>query len=86
MANIIYFWYDHGVLRKTGEADAVQAAIKRKDFATFDKIRRKYPERNDVVFFPEYAVQFCASGKTRKINITTQAGFERITSSEYENG
>lgn len=83
---VYYFWYDHGIVCDTGEADIVTEAIKHKDFDTFIKIKNKYPETEDVCFFPDFAFQHCASGRTRKINITTRKGFEKITDSEHECG
>ena len=78
---VFYKWYDHGLLRETGEADIVTQAIEEHDFETFRKIRDKYPETEDYCFFPKYAWD-----GSRKVNITKPEWFARITHSEYECG
>ena len=84
---IIYFWYDHCVLRETGEAELVTQAIKNHDFETFTAIRKKYPTRDDVCFFPRYAYDYSSNDKrVKRVDITRKSGFDRVTRSEYECG
>ena len=77
-----YFWYDHMVLRNTGEAEIVEEAIKTHDFDTFCKIKERYPDTDDVCFFPAYAMD----DNGEKVDITTRDGFNLINRSEYECG
>lgn len=79
---VYYFWYDHMVLRNTGEAEIVKEAIKAHDFDTFCKIKEKYPDTEDICYFPPYA--FDDNGE--KVDITTPEGFCKIEGSEYECG
>lgn len=79
---VFYVWYDHGLLRNTGEADTVEKAIKAHDFETFCKIRDKYPDGKDYCFFPTYAWD----DDNNEVDITTPEGFATITHSEYECG
>lgn len=80
-----YKWYDHGLLRETGEADAVERAIEEHDFEAFTTIRKRYPERDDIVFFPRYAVEYI-NGERKRYDVTRKSGFNKITESEYECG
>ena len=78
---VYYNWYDHGILRETGEAEAVENAIETHDFNAFFSIRDRYPNTEDYCFFPAYAWE-----GNEKVDITTPEGFARITHSEYECG
>ena len=79
---VIYYWYDHLLLRKNGDAEKVQRAIAAHDFDTFCQIRDKYQPNDDgLCYFPDVAYY-----KGREIDITTPEGFSRITASEYECG
>lgn len=79
---VIYYWYDHLLLRKNGDAKKVQKAIAAHDLETFCQIRDKYqPNDEDLCYFPDVA--YCGG---TEIDITTPKGFSRITVSEYECG
>ena len=41
--SVIYYWYDHLVLRDNGDAKIITEAISKGDFETFCKIKNKYP-------------------------------------------
>lgn len=88
MKSVIYYWYDHLLLRKTGEAEIVTKAIKQHDFETFKKIFDKYPATKDCVYFPATAMVWDddADDFVYEIDITTQEGFAQIDGSEYECG
>lgn len=79
--SVWYYWYDHCVLRETGEAELVQKAIEAHDFNAFCAIRNKYPDTEDCCYFPKYAWN-----ENKKVNIMTPDGFAKITNSEYECG
>lgn len=87
MKEIIYFWYDHLLLRETGEADIVEKAIKKHDFDTFMRIKEKY-DRNEQgwCFFPDFAAVYDGSNRLGEIDITDPENFAKITYSEYECG
>ena len=94
---IIYFWYDHLVLRNNGDAEKVQKAIQKQDFKTFMKFYRKYPSikwyddelgKCQACYFPQYASIY--SKKTNniigQIDVTIEEGFKLIDYSEYKCG
>lgn len=94
---IIYYWYDHLVLRDNGDAEKIQKAIKEHDFDTFMKYYKKYPPfiiedeefgKCEIHYFPDTASIF--SNKTNEIigmiDITTKEGFDLIDESDYECG
>lgn len=80
--SVRYVWYDHLLLRETGEADIVEKAIKEKDFKTFDTIRKKYGDE----FFPATASIMDSSEIIGEVDITTPQGFNMIDYSEFECG
>lgn len=86
---VVYFWYDHLLLRKNGDAEKVTQAIENGDYDTFmmyyNKYNNKY-NKDDLIFFPEYASIFYRDSWVGTIDITTPVGFSMITSSEYECG
>ena len=86
--SVIYFWYDHLVLRETGEAEIVQKAIEQHDFDTFKKIFDKYPATKDCIYFPTTAMVWSDSADdfVDEIDITTPDGFALIDGSDYECG
>ena len=77
-----YYWYDHLLLRETGEADIVEKAIKEKDFKTFDAMRKKYGE----FFFPPTASIRDGYEIIGEVDITTPQGFNMIDYSDFECG
>ena len=82
---IWYFWYDHGELRKTGEADQVIEAIRSKDLDTFMQFFNKY----GAEYFPDVAYVWDPISKTRTIeplDITDRKNFERINHIQYREG
>ena len=87
MKEIIYYWWDHLILRNTGEADIVEKAIKEHDFDTFMRIKKEY-DRNECgwCFFPDFAIVYDGSNRTGEIDITIPENFSKITYSEYECG
>ncbi len=86
---VVYFWYDHLLLRKNGDAEKVTQAIENGDYDTFmmyyNKYNNKY-NKDDLIFFPEYASIFYRDSWVGTIDITTPIGFSMITFSEYECG
>ena len=86
--HVIYFWYDHLLLRETGEAEIVTKAIEQHDFDTFKKIFGKYPPVKDFIYFPTTAMVWDddADDFVDEIDITTPEGFAQIDGSEYECG
>lgn len=84
---VIYFWYDHFVLRNTGEAEKVTQAVADKDFDTFKRIRDKYePNEQGWCYFPDVAHIWANGEYVGTVDITTPDGFSKITSEEYECG
>ena len=60
---VLYYWFDHLLLRHNGDAEKVQQAIASHDFDTFMKFVNKYPtyvSKDGVreIYFPEYAHVF----------------------------
>ena len=86
--SVIYYWYDHLLLRETGEAEIVTKAIEQHDFYTFKKIFDKYPATKNCVYFPTTAMVFDDDKDdfVDEIDITTPDGFAKIDASEYECG
>ena len=87
--NIIYYWYDHLILRDTGEAALVQAAIEQHDYEAFCKFCQKYPKtRSGNIFFPKTALIWDNKKHdfVGEVDITTPEGFSKIDSSDYECG
>ena len=83
---IIYYWYDHLVLRDNGDAKIVTEAIDNGDFKTFCKIKSKYPNKNNIIYFPDNAIIFYNDDIIGNIDITTELGFSFITDNDYECG
>lgn len=81
-----YQWYDHLVLRQNGDAEIVTKAIEEGDFQTFCEIAKKYPGRDDMIYFPQTAYLYYRDEIIGFIDITIPLGFSLITSSEYECG
>jgi hypothetical protein len=88
--DVIYYWYDHLLLRKNGDANKVQQAIKNHDFATFMDFYNKYSANNydGLIFFPEHASIFSKASEEiiGWIDVTTKEGFNLIDDNEYECG
>lgn len=92
---VIYFWYDHLVLRENGDDKIVTKAIQTHDFDTFIKYYNKYPPFKvtdeefgelTIPYFPNTALIFDGDEIIGTIDITIKKGFEKITDSEYECG
>ena len=85
---IIYYWYDHLILRKTGEDKIVEKAIKEHDFDTFVEFRMKYPNEPDCVFFPDtaYVYDLELNDFVGVVDITTPENFACIDDQDYECG
>lgn len=86
---VIYFWYDHLLLRKTGEAKTVQEAIRSHDYEAFKRIRDKYePNPEGLCYFPATACVYDEGSEelVGEIDIMTPDGFAQITDSDYECG
>ena len=90
MTHVTYYWYDHLLLRKNGDAEKVQEAIKNHDFKTFINFYNKYEknsdEEKDIVFFPSYAHIFINDDYVGEYYILSEYGFNQITDSEFECG
>ena len=83
MNRVIYFWYDHLVLRNTGEAATVKEAILSHDYETFQKFYKKY----GASFFPGEALIIDDDDEvTGYVNILSPETFAQITDTEYECG
>lgn len=88
----IYYFYDHLLLRRTGEAEKVIEAVRNKDFKTFKEIFDKYPPYKaydgvEEIFFPTTANLRTADGEfIKEVDITTPEGFAMIDEAEYECG
>jgi len=84
---VIYFWYDHYVLRATGEAEQVAQAVAAHDFAAFKRIRDKYePNEHGWKYFPNAASVWNGRDYVGTIDVMNPAGFALITDSQYECG
>lgn len=81
---IIYYWYDHLVLRKTGEAKLVEKAFQEKDYETFMNFVNKYGSE----YFPQEATIF--STETDEIlgylDMSKEEAFRMVNCSEFECG
>lgn len=92
--SVVYYWYDHLVLRENGDAEIIQKAIQEGDFDTFSRMCDKYPsylvEDEDgayfVDYFPDTALIWYQDEIVGEIYITNKIGFSMITDSEYECG
>ena len=90
--HVIYYFFDHLLLRRTGEAKQVLEAVKNKDFDTFKKIFDKYPpyissDGIEDVFFPHEASMFDKDDNfIGYVDVTTLEGFNLIDEVEYECG
>lgn len=92
---VVYYWYDHLVLRDNGDAAIVTTAIKNGDYKTFMEIYNKYPPFTtydkefgecENVYFPDTATIWYKDEIIGEIYITNPIGFNMITDSEYECG
>lgn len=84
---IIYYWYDHLILRNNGDANIVMKAIGNHDFETFTSIVDKYqPNPYGLMFFPTTASVFQDDYLVGEINIMNPENFARIDSTDYECG
>ena len=81
--NSIYSFYDHGVLRFNGEADAIEKAIMEHDHDTFMKYYRKY-EGNGML--PRFASCFFENTMIFDVDMTDECAFNLVSESEYEWG
>ena len=81
---IIYYWYDHLLLRKTGEAEKVQEVIKNHDYSTFLDYVNKY----GAEYFPQKA--YILSAETDEVlgflDMAKEEAFRMVMCSEYECG
>ena len=89
---VMYVYYDHLILRRTGETKVVEKAIRNHDFDTFMKLYNKYPpyvsrDGASEVFFPDVAYIKNMDGETiGELDITTPEGFNQIDDVDYECG
>lgn len=84
---VIYFWYDHCVLRNTGEAELVTKAVADHDFDAFVRIRDKYePNEHGWKYFPNAASVWNGRDYVGTLDIMNPAGFALITEAQYECG
>lgn len=91
--SVVYYWFDHLLLRHNGDAEKVQQAIAAHDFDTFMKFVNKYPtyvSKDGVreIYFPEYAHVFDeeTDEEIGKIYIMNRENFNKIDSSDFECG
>lgn len=90
--HVMYYFYDHLLLRETGEAEEVLEAVKNNDFEAFKKIFDKYPpyiaeDGVEEIFFPTVAYRRTEDGEVLgEIDITTPEGFSMIDEAEFECG
>ena len=82
MPKVVYYWYDHLLLRASGEAEIVQRAILNHDYKTFMEYYKKYGKE----YLPEYATIHYEDGKVSRLEILTEENFNKITHSEFECG
>ena len=83
LTKIVYFWYDHMVLRSNGDADRVKKAIQDHDFETFMAYKKRYGKE----YFPDTAAMIGEDGSfIGNIDITIEENFNKITRSEFECG
>lgn len=83
---ISYYWYDHCILRTTGEANIVQKAIEEHNYDSFMKIYNKYKDKT-ILYFPETATIYDDEDNfIGTINILNEQNFKLIDYSEYECG
>ena len=82
--HVIYYWYDHLVLRANGDAEKVTQAIKDHDYKTFMYFVNKY----GAEYFPQEATIF--SDETNEIigflDMSKEIAFRMVTDSDYECG
>lgn len=90
---VVYYWYDHLLLRKNGDADIVQKAIREHDFETYMSMRKKYPPYIDddgytTAYFPDTAILLDreTGDFIEFVDVTVPEGFDRIESSGFECG
>lgn len=92
--SVIYYWFDHLLLRHNGDAEKVQQAIAAHDFDTFMKFVKKYPPYlaedgvTEEVFFPAYATVYdeTTDEAIGELNIMNRENFNKIDSSDFECG
>ena len=91
--SIVYYWYDHMVLRQNGDAEKVTEAIAEGDYDTFIKYYNYYNytyeyegESGSITFFPSHAALYYHDEVVGMIDITEPLGFSMICESEYECG
>ena len=83
MSNCTYYFYDHGILRFTGEDEAIERAIRNHDHNTFMKYYRKY-EGNGML--PRYASYYLNDKMYVDIDMTDEMEFSLVSDSESEWG
>lgn len=90
---IVYFWFDHLILRENGDAEKVTNAIINGDYDIFMKYYNYYNyvynynnNGGSITFFPDVAAIFYQDEYIGNINITNPLGFSMICSSKYESG
>ena len=82
---VIYYWFDYGILRFTGEAAIVEQAIAEKDYDKFMEYYNKYNSSGSC-FFPSTAILYKDGIELGTIAINNPVGFSMITYSEFECG
>ena len=85
---VIYYWFDGGVLRETGEASVAEKAIISHDYDTFMQFRKTYGDSRYTPFFPSSASVFDKStgDYMYSIDIDDVENFNRIDDTDYEWG
>ncbi len=80
---IVYFWYDHLLLRSNGDAKKVEQAIADHDWPTFMRFKKKYGKN----YFPDFAFVCDENDEiVEELDVRIKENFDRIEYSEYECG
>lgn len=90
---VVYYWFDHLLLRENGDAKIVTNAINNGDYDLFMTFHNYYNktysydnEGGNLCFFPDTAAVFYNDELIGEFNITNPVAFRMITHSEYECG
>lgn len=89
---VLYFWYDHLILRENGDAQKVTDIINNGDYEAFMRYYHTYNTKyyskdgDKILFFPPTAALFYQDQLIGEIDILNPLGFSMITYNEYECG
>ena len=90
---IVYYWFDHLILRQNGDAVKVNNAIQNGDYNTFMKYYNYYNYEykydnngGSIIFFPDVATIYYQDENIGYIDITNPIGFNMICYNEMECG